>query len=88
MNKLYFQVNYKKYLLFYTNDQKEKIDYMHDWKNTIKRLKWLIKNNRIKENGDNVGTSYIARAIDNYNFHIVQLIENQFMIKDGNAWEV
>lgn len=85
--KKYFNVNYKKYVLFYTEEQKAKIDYMKDWKHTIDRLKWLIKNEKVKENGDNVGTSYIAKAIDYYCFHIKHLTGNQFIIENGHAWD-
>lgn len=87
MKKHTFKVNYKKYILYYTEEQKANIDYMNDWKNTIKRLKWLIKNDRIKER-DNVGTSYVAQAIENYNFHIEHIAANQFIIKNGYSWEV
>ena len=83
-----FQVNHKKYKLYYTESQKDKIDYMHDWKNTIARLKWLIKNDKIKKDRGNVQTSYIARAIDYYSFFIEHLTENQFMIKDGYFWDM
>lgn len=83
-----FKVNYKTYKLYYTESQKAKIDYMNDWKNTIARLRWLIKNNKIREDSDNVGTSYIARAIDNYSFFIKHLTANQFMIQDGHFWEM
>lgn len=86
MKKKIFSANYKKYQLYYTEDQKAKIDYMNDWKNTIKRLQWLIKHDKIKEKG-NCSTSYIASAIDYYDFHIIHLTENQFLIKDGHEWE-
>ena len=82
-----FKVNYKKYILFYEPEQKAKIDYMNDWKNTIKRLQWLIKNDKITER-NNVETSYVASAIDNYNFHIIHLAENQFLIQNGYSWKL
>lgn len=82
MNKKVFQVNYKKYELFYTDKQKYNIDYMNDWNNTIKRLKYLIKNNLLKKEY-NVLTCYVASAIDNYDFFIENIIDNQFIIRDG-----
>lgn len=82
-----FKVNYKTYKLYYTEDQKSKIDYMNDWKHTIARLRWLIKNNKIREDSGNVDTSYIARAIDNYSFFIKHLTANQFIIQDGHFWD-
>ena len=86
MKKHTFNANYKKYILFYTEDQKARIDYMNDWKNTIKRLQWLIKHGKIKPCG-NVETSYVASYINNYSFHVDHLTENQFIIKNGNSWE-
>lgn len=85
-DKINFKVNYKNYTLYYTEEQKSKIDYMNDWKNTIKRLKWLIKNNKVKSN--NVDTSYIAKVINNFVFNIKKLNDNSFMIQNGHAWEV
>ena len=86
MEKINFKVNYKNYKLYYTKEQKNKIDYMNDWKNTVKRLKWIIKNNKVKEKS-NVDTSYIAKAINYYCFYITKLNDTQFIIKDGHCWE-
>lgn len=82
MKELKFKANYKTYKLYYTDKQKEKIDHMKDWKNTIKRLQHAIKNNYIKENGANVSTHYISSYLNNYSFYIVHISDNQFIIKD------
>jgi len=86
MNKMTFKVNYKTFYLFYTNEQRANIEYMDDWKNTIKRLRYLIKNNLTDSN--NCGTHYIAKAIDNYEFYIERLVDNQFIIKDGTYYAI
>ena len=62
------------------------IEYMNDWKNTIKRLRYLIKNDLIDNN--NCGTHYIAKAIDNYEFYIEKLVDNQYIIKDGTYYAI
>ena len=85
MEKMQFQANYKKYLLYYTPEQKRKIDYMNDWKHQIDWLKYKIKNNLVKDSNNQ--TSYIASAIDNYCFFVKKLCDNQFIIQDGYSYK-
>lgn len=77
MKKYRFQVNKNKYILLYTKEQKEKIDYMNDWKNIINILKYKIKNNK----NVNFDTCYISKTINNYNFTINHLLNNMFIIR-------
>lgn len=84
MKKLCFQANYKKYVLYYTEAQKRKIDYMNDWKRTINCLKYQLKSDKNYHNRY-CSTCYVANAIDNYCFHIENITSNQYIIKDKLA---
>jgi len=80
-----FQANYNKYILYYTKEQKAKIDYMQGWKSTINWLKWYIKSGKL-ESGTHkklCNTCYVASAINNYCFSILQQDENTFLIIDS-----
>ena len=85
MEKQIFQANYNKYILYYTKEQKAKIDYMQGWKSTINWLKWYIKSGAMQTYNHKAlcQTCYVASAINNYCFHIEKQEGKAFKIIDN-----
>lgn len=84
MNRYQFKINYKTYYLLYNEEQKRKIDYMRvtEWKDLIKSIRYMVKNNRLSHKDNIYSVHYVSQAINNYEYKIAMISNNTFKIID------